>query len=282
MNPSHRLTVRRPILGATVLSVLLLLWLVSVPAHAQIRAEPWTLTGPANLGVAANLVQCTVASQQTDRSTTFAGQMTSISMTQKMMMRIDVQERTSGESSFHTISAPGLGVWRSSETGVKIYKYFKQVTNLPAPGEFRGLITFRWLAGKGHLLRQTIRHTQSCAQPDERPKLVVGQVLATPAPEPSTATYQIALHNDGRSSSGAFTVLLSVNGVAQPPLSASSLAAGASTVLVASAPACTAGSTLIITPDPQHQVEEAQGGGLTEEVPCPLPQGTTSGPTGSG
>ena len=40
--------------------------------------------------------------------------------------------------SFHTITAPGLGVWRASDPGVKIYRYLKQVTNLFAPGRSTG------------------------------------------------------------------------------------------------------------------------------------------------
>ena len=54
-----------------------------------------------------------------------------------MEMRVDVLERLPGEALFHTLSAPGLGVWRSCRPGVKVYRYLKQVTNLAAPAVYR-------------------------------------------------------------------------------------------------------------------------------------------------
>ena len=75
--------------------------------------------------------------------------MTAIPGTARMAMRIDVQERMPGEALFHTVSAPGLGVWRGSDPKVKVYKYLKQVTNLSSPASYRALVRFRWLNAKG-------------------------------------------------------------------------------------------------------------------------------------
>jgi hypothetical protein len=254
----------------------LLLALATLAAPAALAGVPSSLPAPSlsdtqpGTSASAALTQCTVAVEQNNRSGTFAGQMVAISATQRMMMRISVQERSPGEDVFHTISAPGLGSWRSSEAGVKVYKYFRQVTNLPAPGDFRGVITFRWLAARGHVLRQTVRRTQSCQQPDERPKLLVGQVRVEPISGSSEAYYQIEVNNEGRSGAGAFTVLLNVNGRLEPAIPIASLASASSTVVAASVAACVAGSTIEVQIDPQHQVEEAVGGGLTDKVPCPL------------
>lgn len=276
MSSSLALTARR-LLGAALatVAVLALLLVGMVPVvDAQNKSAPLPAVrlsgdGP-SVSATAALTQCTPAAEQLDRSTTFAGQMVAITLTQRMMMRIDVQERSPGEESFHTVSAPGLGVWRSSETGVKVYKYFKQVTNLPAPEVFRGVITFRWIAAKGHLLRQTVRHTQTCQQPDERPELIVGQVPVQFSPGSSAATYQVTVRNDGRGDAGEFNVVLGVNGVAQPPITVTSLAAGASTLLIASAPPCAADSLIEVQLDPQHHIEEAPGGGLPGRAQCPL------------
>ena len=70
-----------------------------------------------------------------------------------MAMRIDVLERLPDELVFHTVTAPGLGVWHSSAPGVKVYKSLKQVTNLSAPAVYRGAVRFRWLNAKGRLLK---------------------------------------------------------------------------------------------------------------------------------
>ena len=70
-------------------------------------------------------------------------------------MRVDVlEERCPTKRCFHTVAAPGLGVWRRSAPGVKVYKYLKQVTNLSAPGRLpRVPCGFRWLSATGRLLQ---------------------------------------------------------------------------------------------------------------------------------
>jgi hypothetical protein len=113
----------------------------------------------------ATLEQCTTSEVQSERSATFSGEITAIPGSTHMAMRIDVQERTPAEALFHTVVAPGLGVWRASDPGVKSYKYLKQVTNLTAPAVYRATVHFRWLNANGHLLRRTERRTPACAQP---------------------------------------------------------------------------------------------------------------------
>jgi hypothetical protein len=122
---------------------------------------------------AATVEQCVTTGEQTDRSATFAGEMTATAGTARMAMRIEVQERLPGEELFRTVSAPGLGVWRGSAAGVKIYQYVKQVTNLSSPAVYRGLIRFHWLNDRGYVIRRAERHTVPCTQP---------AVEVTPAP----------------------------------------------------------------------------------------------------
>jgi len=82
-----------------------------------------------------------------------------------MAMRVDIEKRAPGETRFHLVSAPGLGVWRSSEPKVKVYKYLKQVTNLEPPAAYRAVVHFRWLGAKGLVVKRAVRHTRPCAQP---------------------------------------------------------------------------------------------------------------------
>ena len=119
---------------------------------------------------------------QAERSATFSGEMTAIADTAHMAMRVDVQQRLPGEARFHTVSAPGLGVWRASDPKVKVYKYLKQVTNLSAPAVYRGLVRFRWLNAKGHVIKHSERLTITCAQP-AAPRAVV-----PPSPEVSSSS----------------------------------------------------------------------------------------------
>jgi hypothetical protein len=117
----------------------------------------------------ATLQQCVTAVAQDERSATFSGEMTATSGTVRMEMRIDVQEQRPAEALFHTINAPGLGVWRSANSGVKTYRYLKQVTNLSAPAFYRAAVRFRWLNASGRLIRFTERHTSRCEQPAPPP-----------------------------------------------------------------------------------------------------------------
>jgi hypothetical protein len=116
-------------------------------------------------GVSATVEQCVASGTQSERSATFVGEMTAIGGTARMQMRIDVLERGPGEVRYHTVSAPGLGVWRTAAAGVKVYKYLKQVTDLAAPAFYRGAVRFRWLNAKGEQIGATELRTPRCEQP---------------------------------------------------------------------------------------------------------------------
>jgi hypothetical protein len=125
----------------------------------------------------ATLEQCVPAAAQSERSAMFAGEMTAMPGSARMAIRIEIQELTPGEAGFRTITAPGLGVWRSSDPGVKAYRYVKQVTNLFAPASYRAIVRFRWLNAKGHQIKSTQKHTLRCEQPSTSP-LPAGSSLA--------------------------------------------------------------------------------------------------------
>jgi len=113
----------------------------------------------------ATVEQCVTSVDQSERSATFSGEMTATPATARMAMRIVIQERTAADAQFHTVTAPGLGVWRDAEPKVKDYKYLKQVTNLSSPAVYRALVGFRWLNSKGRQIRREERLTPKCEQP---------------------------------------------------------------------------------------------------------------------
>jgi hypothetical protein len=124
------------------------------------------VTAPATPGgVSATLEECVTAVAQSERAATFSGEMTAVAGTVRMSMRIDVEERVPGETAFHAVTAPGLGVWRSADPKVKVYKYLKQVTNLSSPASYRGFVQFRWIGDKGHVIKRAERMTTRCLQP---------------------------------------------------------------------------------------------------------------------
>jgi hypothetical protein len=132
-------------------------------------------TAPADGTASVGIEQCVTSTVQAERSATFTAQMAATATTQKMAMKIELQQRLHGESEFHTLAAPGFGVWRTSEPGVEIYKYVKQITNLDAPAAYRVLVRFRWLDERGHVLKHDELHSSRCLQPT-----LSGQVVQTP------------------------------------------------------------------------------------------------------
>jgi hypothetical protein len=161
-SPRHRCTLAW-VLAAASLGVL-----AGVPATGAARLArsiPAGISTPGKPVASATLQECLTAESQDERSATFAGEMNVIAGASKMEMRIDVLERLPGEATYHTVTAPGLGVWRSSAPGVKVYKYLKQVTNLSAPAFYRAAVRFRWLNAKGRLVSTTELHTPRCEQP---------------------------------------------------------------------------------------------------------------------
>ncbi len=135
----------------------------STPASGSSASQGTSSTGAG--GVSATLEECVTAVAQSERAATFSGEMTAIAGTVRMSMRIDVEERVPGESAFHAVTAPGLGVWRSADPKVKVYKYLKQVTNLSAPASYRGFVQFRWVGDRGHVIKRAERMTTRCLQP---------------------------------------------------------------------------------------------------------------------
>jgi hypothetical protein len=134
-------------------------------AGAVPLASALSVASAARQGVSATLEQCLASGAQDERSATFVGEMTAVAGTARMEMRIDVQERMAGERLYHTVSSPGLGVWRGSAPGVKVYRYVRQVTDLAPPAFYRGAIRFRWLNARGRQIAAMELRTPRCEQP---------------------------------------------------------------------------------------------------------------------
>ncbi len=173
-----------------------------IVAFACAVAVPWLALSPAAMGgtatvssaaavlstaaasstpvATATLEQCATATiPQTERSATFAGEMTAIPGTARMEMRIDLQERGLEEPQYRTVSAPGLSVWHSSTAGVKIFAHIQQVTDLSAPASYRGAVRFRWVNARGRLIKAEELRTARCEQPAASPASGTSSSTAT-------------------------------------------------------------------------------------------------------
>jgi hypothetical protein len=136
----------------------------------------------------ATLEQCVTSVVQAERSATFSGEMTMLPGATKMSIRIDVEEKAPDEAEYRMVSAPGLGVWRTADPKVKVYKYLKQVTNLSSPASYRGLVRFHWLNAKGHVVKRAERLTAKCLQPASPSEPAVLPDPETSSPSSKTTT----------------------------------------------------------------------------------------------
>lgn len=144
----------------------LIVCLLAPVACGQVAlARESTSATPAPGDYSVTVEQCVSSSVQAERSATFVAQMVATAPTQKMGMKINLEERLRGDGEFHVVAAPGFGVWRASEPGVKIYKYVKQVTNLTAPVVYRVAVKFRWVGDKGKVIKRADVHSSRCFQP---------------------------------------------------------------------------------------------------------------------
>jgi hypothetical protein len=112
----------------------------------------------------ATLEHCVTASHQSERSLGIVAEMSAIPHAARMAIRIEIEERLPEAALFHTVKAPGLGVWRESDQGVSSYKYLNKVTNLSAPAVYRAAVRFRWLDATGHPIKKLERHTSRCTE----------------------------------------------------------------------------------------------------------------------
>ena len=135
-----------------------------------LMALPGTGTTSPAPALSATVEQCVTAAAQADRSVTFTGQMETVPGAHRMAMEITVLERAPDEASFHTLTAAGPPTWERSEAGVRVYKYVRQVTDLPAPAAFRAVVEYRWMNERGQVIRHDIRRTTVCRELQERPK----------------------------------------------------------------------------------------------------------------
>ncbi len=100
----------------------------------------------------------------------FRGWMRRVSSAHHMAMKFTLYERTSAPRrragatapAWEVVRAPGLGVWRSSRTGVRRFAHRQVVEALTARSSYRVSIAFRWYDADGSVLKRATRRSAAC------------------------------------------------------------------------------------------------------------------------
>jgi hypothetical protein len=227
-------------------------------------------TGPAGATqtLSATLTACHGDPAAVNRYAIFASQMTAIPGAVTMAVNFQLDERKGSAAGFVPVSAPGFGVWVSSQPGIGIYTYNHEVTALPAPAAFRVLVRARWFDRRHHVIRKDELVSPVCVQTLTTPNLAVGALTRTAGAAAGSLLYSVVVRNDGNAAAGPFQVSLNLGGVALPPAGVSGLAAGAKQVVEFTGPRCAAGSTLTASADPAGAVVEPADADRTRAFPC--------------
>lgn len=236
----------------------LALALGAVPAGAA--ARPVSSVG---------LRECHTAVDATARYAIFRSEMRAVRGSVRMAVRFSLLLRLDGADDFTKVSAPSLGEWISSAPGVDIFRYTKQVTNLMAPASYRARVSFRWYDATGHIVRHETRRTATCEQPDQRANLLIDDVRAEAVEQPGLARYRVTLRNDGRAAAGAFDMALTVDGVAQAPVSIAGLGSADRQTFSFVARRCRTGGSLKVVVDPDNRVDEVDERDDERSLTCP-------------
>ena len=203
----------------------------------------------------AELTSCTTGVTSALRSATFTGAMPAMTGASVLAMRFDLEVRRDG--AWKAVTARSFGRWERSVADAAGFVYEKRVEHLPAPATFRATVRYRWYDDGGRVVRETRRHTPSCRELERRPDLSPVTVVPGSARPDGATTYAVGVRNDGVTAARAFQVLLTVAGVALPPQDVPGLAAGSSTTVTVTGPACRPGDELRVGVDTGGSVDEA-------------------------
>jgi hypothetical protein len=228
-------------------------------------------TAPAQVvSTQATLDACHTGSDGMSRYARFTGQMGAVPHSERMQLRFDVYGAAAPGRRVHREHAPGLGTWQGTAGPmVQVLRVHKQVANLAAPGVYRAVVSFRWLAHDGSVIRRAQRRTAFCQQPDPRPDLAISAIDVQPsAGDPGRATYTVTVRNRGRGDAAGFGIALAVEGADQTPGSVPSLPAGQRATVVFDGPRCHRGGRVRAQADPADAVDEAREGNDALSIRC--------------
>lgn len=245
-------------------AVLIIATVVTLVAPAAAHAGP-----PPKLR--AVVTSCQTGVDAASRTASFTASMPAREDTSRMAIRFDLQQRTVDGGVWRKVTAPSFGRWTRSRSDVAGFVYTKDVHGLTAPGEYRAVVRFRWIAQDG-TTRETRRTTRSCKQPDQRPNLVGGRLEVLPNPD-GTSAYRLPIRNKGRTVAGPFVVTLAAGGTELTRTPVAGLAPGATTTVVLDGPPCSPALDLQLTIDAGDAVDETSETGAVVVPACPSERG---------
>ncbi|HTX07774.1 MAG TPA: CARDB domain-containing protein [Solirubrobacteraceae bacterium] len=202
--------------------------------------------------------------------------------TARMQMRFVLMRKTASGSAFTMVRGRQLDSWISPQDPTlgqnpgDVWILSHPVVDLAAPATYRFRVNFRWIGAQGQRLATAVQTTAGCYQPEMRADLLVRSLTAGALTAgQSSQTYTALIANRGQTGAGPFQVSLTGAGSTSQTVTVGWLAAHSTAREQFVAPACAAGTNLIVTVDPTHTVDESNFANNTLTTPCPAPAAPT-------
>jgi len=223
---------------------------------------------------------CQKALDPPARAVSIQAVMRPVSGTAKLQMRFDLMRRTEPGAPFRLVRGRLLGSWVSPQDpslGQRpgdVWIVNHPVVGLSAPATYRFRVSFRWVGSSGQQLSSAVLTSANCFQPELRADLLVRSVTVTRLASGNDA-YVADIGNRGLTA--ARPVEVDLAGVGSSTVAQTLGAVGprstASQRFVA--PPCTAGTSLSVTVDPAHTIDEYDFDNNTLTMRCPPPNSSS-------
>ena len=239
--------------------------LVAIPAALAVSEKGAATARPL---ASVRVAECSRGAEALDRHATFRGVMRRVARTHRMWMRFRLQERV-GDAGFHTVKAPGLGIWRKSHPAVRRFSHRQRVLALAEGSAYRTVVAFRWYDRDGELIRRTRRRSKPCGQSGVLPNITVVNIGggSPPAGAPRSSTYTVRVANRRRAETPRFGVRLIVDGGVVDTQQVGGLGPWEVRELSFAGPLCE--RAVSARADPEDAVREASEKDNRLTVPCP-------------
>ena len=218
---------------------------------------------------------CQTALDPPTRGISIQAVMRPLTGTAKMQMRFDLQRQTSAGAPFRLVRGRLLGSWISPQDPTlgqrpgDVWIVNHPVVALDAPATYRFRVAFRWTGSNGQSLGNAVQSSPNCRQPELRADLLVRSVSVTPLASGQDA-YDAVIANRGKTAAGPVEVDLAGAGPSQAA-TVGSVAPKSTARHRFVAPACTPGSSITVTVDPSHTIDESTFSNNALTVTCPAP-----------
>jgi CARDB len=224
---------------------------------------------------------CQKALDPPTRAISVQAVMRPVTGTAKMQMRFDLMRKTGKSPGFVTVRGRQLNSWISpsdptlGQNPADVWILSHPVADLAAPATYRFRVSFRWIGAQGQRLATAVQTTAGCYQPEMRADLLVRSLnVGAASPQSGQQTYTAVIANRGETGAGPFQVALAGAGSTPTTATVAWLAPHSTVREQFVAPACGAGTNLVVTVDPAHTIDEYDFLNNTLTTACPAPAGS--------